>query len=67
MSCADVQKKLVDQINAWHTADNCPNGAGEKCLYTVCLLQLLFSIFLHTKRMALWFYLEGLKIHLFEL
>lgn len=34
MDCASVNKKIVDQMNAWKSADNCANG-GEKCLYTV--------------------------------
>ncbi|KAH3717289.1 hypothetical protein DPMN_060072 [Dreissena polymorpha] len=36
-SCADAITALVTQANTWHDATNCPNGAGEKCLYTVCL------------------------------
>ncbi|KAL4222699.1 hypothetical protein ACF0H5_018740 [Mactra antiquata] len=35
LSCADVMTGLANQINAWNTADNCPNGAGERCLYTL--------------------------------
>ncbi|XP_052248233.1 uncharacterized protein LOC127856204 [Dreissena polymorpha] len=34
-SCADAITALVTQANTWHDATNCPNGAGEKCLYTV--------------------------------
>ncbi|XP_052813857.1 uncharacterized protein LOC128240905 [Mya arenaria] len=34
-SCSDVKTALVTQANTWHDASNCPNGAGEKCLYTV--------------------------------
>ncbi|XP_064614374.1 uncharacterized protein LOC135478040 [Liolophura sinensis] len=32
--CASVNKKIVDQMTAWKSADNCANG-GEKCLYTI--------------------------------
>lgn len=32
--CGEVLKKLLNQIDAWKTADNCKNG-GEKCLYSL--------------------------------
>ena len=35
-----VRTKLKDQIAAWATADNCPNGAGEKCLYQVSVFYI---------------------------
>ncbi|KAL4222700.1 hypothetical protein ACF0H5_018741 [Mactra antiquata] len=35
MSCNDVMIHLIQQVNTWNTADNCPNGAGEKCLYSM--------------------------------
>ena len=31
--CATVENAILKQIDLWTTADNCPNGAGEKCLY----------------------------------
>lgn len=33
-NCDDVQTKIVNQIAAWNTDDNCANG-GEKCLYSL--------------------------------
>ena len=32
--CTQVKAKIVAQMNAWQTADNCKNG-GEKCLYAI--------------------------------
>jgi hypothetical protein len=32
--CKTIQDKILSQIKAWTTADNCKNG-GEKCLYTL--------------------------------
>merc|ERR1711909_152821 len=34
-SCADTKTALVTSANSMHDASGCPNGAGEKCLYTV--------------------------------
>jgi hypothetical protein len=31
--CKTVQDKLLNQIQLWNDDKNCPNGAGEKCLY----------------------------------
>ncbi|XP_072036152.1 uncharacterized protein [Amphiura filiformis] len=35
LNCSGVSNKLVSQIKKWTTDDNCPGGAGEKCLYTL--------------------------------
>ena len=34
-SCANVSAALIKQMKMWHTEEDCPNGGGEKCLYTV--------------------------------
>lgn len=39
ISCDMVKDKIKTQISTWKTADNCPNGAGEKCLYTVRIVR----------------------------
>ena len=31
--CVTIQNKILAQIDLWTTDSNCPNGAGEKCLY----------------------------------
>jgi hypothetical protein len=33
--CLTIHDAILKQIDSWKTDDNCPNGAGEKCLYTL--------------------------------
>merc|ERR1711860_439418 len=34
VTCDQVKTKLKAQIDAWKDDSNCPNAAGEECLYT---------------------------------
>ena len=34
--CTDINDSIVNQIHKWTGDKNCPDGQGEKCLYTVC-------------------------------
>ncbi|KAJ7365180.1 hypothetical protein OS493_007831 [Desmophyllum pertusum] len=35
VNCTVVKTTIVNQIHKWTTDDNCPDGDGEKCLYTL--------------------------------
>jgi hypothetical protein len=47
-NCSTVMAKILDQIDLWKTRDNCPNDAGEKCLYTLTNLSPTTILVHHT-------------------